>query len=59
MSDNYKSMATRDASRAETQSHLAEGNAVVVTVNISSNLQDVAAEHAAMSGMSFSALFRN
>ncbi|MEG0777167.1 MAG: hypothetical protein RSB16_05370 [Raoultibacter sp.] len=59
MSDHYKSMIARGVSSAEIQAHLAEGDTVAVTVRIPSNLKEAAAEYASMSGMSFSALFRN
>ena len=59
MSDSYKSMVTSGASPAEIQAHLADGDAVAVTVRIPSNLKEAATEYAAMSGMSFSALFHN
>lgn len=59
MNDSFKSMVTNGASTAEIQAHLAEGNTVAVTVRIPSNLKEAAVEYAAMSGMSFSALFRN
>lgn len=59
MSDSYKSMVTSGASPTKIQAYLAEGDTVAVTVRIPSNLKDAAVEYAAMSGMSFSALFRN
>ena len=59
MAKSYKDMVTGNLSAAEIQAHLAEGKSVAVTVRIPENLKDAATEYAAMSGMSFSALFRN
>lgn len=59
MNDSFKSMVTNGASAAKIQAHLVEGDTVAVTVRIPSNLKEAATEYAAMSGMSFSALFRN
>lgn len=59
MSNSYKSMVTKGATTTEIQAHLSEGDTVAVTVRIPSNLKKAANEYAAMSGMSFSALFRN
>ena len=55
----YSELVTQDASEAEIQRFLSDGEQVAFTVRIPKNLKKAASDVASMRGMSFSAFVRN
>lgn len=55
----YSELVTQDASEAEIQRFLSDGEQVAFAVRILKNLKKAASDVASMRGMSFSAFVRN